>query len=300
MEKEMMILQPNAKSQKRRKAILFLILASVFWSTAGLAIKWIPWPAQVIGSFRGGVSFLALLLFFRIFYGKWPPLPGREVLPAAVCYMVLTQSFVIANKLTTSANAILLQYSAPAWVLLFSAVFLKEKIKLRDILIVAVIFGGMSLFFLDSLEVGGMAGNFVAIFSGVVMAVMLMLMKRIRHAKPIETVLWGNLIAFFVGLPFYQGVVLTPRSMLAASYLGVFQLGVAYIFYTFAITEVSTMEAILIPMIEPLLNPLWVFLGTGERPSHFALIGGAIVVSAVVYRSITETSEEAAAAEKAG
>lgn len=277
---------------KRSRAILFLVLASFFWSTGGLAIKVIPWSAQVIASFRGGVSFLTLLLFFCLRYRKLPALPNKEVLAVALCYTVLTHSFVIANKMTTSANAILLQYTAPAWVLLFSAVFLKEKIKSRDIISVLVIFGGMSLFFMDGLSPGGMKGNVIAIFSGIVMATMILLIKNIKTASPMEMIIWGNLFSFVVGLPFYKGTVFTMESIGAGMYLGVFQLGVAYFFYTLAIDSVSAIEAILIPVIEPLLNPVWVYFGTGESPSLLAIFGGCIVLVAVIYRSVAETFSE--------
>lgn len=287
----MRILQKEAKSN-RMKAMGSLVLASILWSTGGLFIKMIPWHPAAISSFRGGVSFLTLMLFWRIRNHRWPGAPSREVLWAAISYAVLTNSFVIANKLTTSANAILLQYTAPAWVLLFSKIFLKEKIKIRDVFVVFLIFFGMTLFFIDSLSVGSLAGDLLSVFSGAMMAAMILLMRNVKRGTPLETVIWGNLISFFIGMGFYRGVVFTPSSIGAGIYMGVFQLGAAYLFYTFAISKVSAMEAILIPAIEPLLNPLWVYLGTRERPSGFAVIGGSIVIAAVLLRSIAENADE--------
>lgn len=276
----------------RSRAILLLVAASIFWSTGGLAIKLIPWSAQAIAGVRGLVSGLTLLFLFHLRYHRWPSLPDKGVVAVAVCYATLTHTFVIANKLTTSANAILLQYTAPAWMLLMAAFFLKEKIKMRDVVSVAVIFAGMSMFFLDGLSPGGMTGNLIAVGSGVVMAAMVLLMKNIKTASPMEMIIWGNVFAFIVGLPFCHSLDLTVQSMVAVTYLGVFQLGLAYFFYTLAIDSVSALEAILIPVIEPLLNPIWVFVGTGERPSVASMIGGLIVVVAVVVRNVLQSRSE--------
>ncbi len=274
----------------RIKAIVFLCLAAILWSTGGLLIKWVPWHPIAIAGIRSGIASVVLLLFWCVRFQKLPPRPSKYKLLAAANYMCLVMLFVASNKLTTSANAILLQFTAPVWVILLAFWLLKEKIKPRDLVVVAVVFFGMLLFFIGDLNGGGMIGNILAVLSGVCMALMIITLKMIKDGNPLEIILWGNILTFLVAIPFYGQISWTPGSMLGIGLLGVFQLGFSYIFYTAGISKVSALEGILIPVLEPLLNPVWVLIGTGERPSQYALIGGALVISAVFYRSIMEQS----------
>lgn len=276
----------------RAKAILFLCIAAVLWSTGGLLIKWVPWHPIAIAGIRSGIAGVILLLFWVARYKSLPPRPSKFKLLAAANYVCLVMLFVASNKLTTSANAILLQFTAPAWVLLLAFWLLKEKIKPRDLAVVGVVFIGMMLFFIGDLNAGGMLGNVLAVISGVSMALMIITLKKIKDGNPLEIILWGNILTFIAGMPFYGQITLTPESMMGIGFLGVFQLGLSYIFYTAAIPKVSALEAILIPVLEPLLNPVWVLLGTGERPSSFAIMGGGLVIAAVLYRSIREQYED--------
>lgn len=274
----------------RIKAIIFLCLAAILWSTGGLLIKWVPWHPIAIAGIRSGIASVVLLLFWWVRFQKLPPRPSKFKLLAAANYVCLVMLFVASNKLTTSANAILLQFTAPVWVILLAFWLLKEKIKPRDLVVVAVVFFGMLLFFIGDLNGGGMIGNILAVLSGVCMAMMIITLKMIKDGNPLEIILWGNILTFLVAIPFYGQISWTSGSMLGIGLLGVFQLGFSYIFYTAGISKVSALEAILIPVLEPLLNPVWVLIGTGERPSQYALIGGALVISAVLYRSIKDQS----------
>ncbi len=271
----------------RKSAIVYLVITAILWSTAGLFIKWIPWNPIALAGIRSGIAALVLLLFW-IFNSKARlPRPNKAVLLGALNYALLVTLFVTANKLTTSANAILLQFTAPVWVLLIGRIFYKEKANRRDILTVLAVFAGMSLFFVGKLEIGNMIGNLLAIVSGISMAVMILNLNKLKVHKPIEITIWGNLFMFLISIPFLGGIVLEPRSVGSILFLGIFQLGLAYVFYTAGIQHVTALEGILIPVIEPLLNPVWVFIGTGEKPSTLALIGGAIVMAAVVIRNVT-------------
>jgi len=271
----------------RKSAIVYLVITAILWSTAGLFIKWIPWNPIALAGIRSGIAALVLLLFW-IFNSKARlPRPNKAVLLGALNYALLVTLFVTANKLTTSANAILLQFTAPVWVLLIGRIFYKEKANRRDILTVLAVFAGMSLFFVGKLEIGNMIGNLLAIVSGISMAVMILNLNKLKVHKPIEITIWGNLFMFLISIPFLGGIVLEPRSVGSILFLGIFQLGLAYVFYTAGIQHVTALEGILIPVIEPLLNPVWVFIGAGEKPSTLALIGGAIVMAAVVIRNVT-------------
>lgn len=278
------------KQTGRGIAILCVVIAAILWSTGGLLIKWVDWNPIAIAGIRSGISSMVMLGFWWILTKRLPKKPDKFVLLAAINYVVLVMLFVSANKLTTSANAILLQFTAPAWVMIFGAWFFKEKFHKKDVITVVVVFAGMLLFFIGDIDGGGLLGNILAIFSGISMALMIISLKKVKNHKPLEVIFWGNFFTFFVGLPFYFSLSFTGSNLVGIILLGVFQLGLSYIFFTKGIQNVSALEGILIPVIEPLLNPVWVFLGTGEKPTQFALIGGAIVIAAVVYHSVIEAT----------
>ena len=273
---------------KRGKAILYVVIASMLWSTAGLLIKWVPWHPIAIAGIRSGIASMVMLMFILVAHKKWPKKPDKSVLLASANYVILVMLFVSANKLTTSANAILLQFTSPAWLMIIGALFFKEKFVLKDIITVAVVFLGMILFFIGDIDGGGLLGNSIAIASGVSMALMILSLKKVKGYNPIEIIFWGNLITFFVSIPFYGHVSMDSKGILGILLLGVFQLGISYLFYTNGIEKITALEGILIPVVEPLLNPVWVFIGTGESPTAFALLGGAVVLSAVIYHSLHE------------
>ena len=280
------------KTNGRIFAIVCVVLASLLWSTGGLLIKMVSWHPIAISGMRSGISSLVMLIFYFSVYKRLPRRPNKYVLMGAINYMFLVMLFVSANKLTTSANAILLQFTAPAWAMVIGALFLKEKFSKKDVSTVIIVFLGMFLFFVGDLKSGSLIGNTLAVVSGISMALMIISLKRIQGRKPIEIVIWGNILTFFIAIPFYSGITLASANIIGVLLLGVFQLGLSYIFFTKGIENVSVLEGILIPVLEPLLNPFWVFLGTGEKPSVFAFIGGVIVLSAVVYHSIIEVKEE--------
>ncbi len=270
----------------RLKGIVYVAIAAVLWSTAGLAIKSVPWHPVAIAGLRSGVALVVLMVYWLFQYRSLPPLPNKRKAFGALNYVVLVLLFIGANKLTTAANAILLQFSSPIWVMIFASIFLKEKITRRDIITVAVVLMGMGLFFVGDLSFGGFLGNIFSILSGVAMAIVVVSLKGVQIGSPLEIVFWGNAFAFIVGIPFYGGVIFTTQSVLGILFLGVVQLGISYIFFSKGIIHVTALEGILIPVIEPLLNPVWVFLFVGEKPSFFALIGGMVVIGAVMMRSI--------------
>lgn len=266
----------------RKKALIYLIIASLLWSTGGLFIKLVSWNPMAIAGARSGIAALVMMLYLR----KPVKSLGKVKLLGASSYTLLVILFVTANKLTTSANAILLQFTAPIWVALFSRWFLKEKTQKSDWITIAVVMWGMILFFIGDLGSGNITGNFVAVLSGVAMAGVVIFLKLQAEDSPIEMTLIGNIFTFIIGLPFFFLSLPSWESILGLLILGVFQLGISYILYTKAIKYVSAIEAILIPIIEPLLNPIWVFWFTGEGPGSHAILGGAIVIIAIITREL--------------
>ena len=266
----------------RKKALAGLVVASILWSTGGLFIKLISWNPIAIAGGRSGIAALVMLIYLR------KPVRSFEKvkLLGAISYASTVMLFVTANKLTTSANAILLQFTAPVWVLLFSRYILKERIRRYDILAICTVLGGMTMFLVGELGSGNMLGNFLAVMSGIALAGVVVLLKLQKESSPVEMTLLGNIITFVVSIPFFRGEVPTMRNISSIIFLGVMQLGISYILYANSIRYVSSIEAILIPVIEPLLNPVWVFIFTGELPGMYALLGGTIVVASVIIREI--------------
>ena len=192
--------------------------------------------------------------------------------------------FVMANKLTTAANAIVLQFTAPIFILVLSALIFRQTFRTYDVVTVFATTVGISLFFLDKLAGGYLAGNLLAILAGLFFASMFITTSRASETSRMSGILLGHLMTAVVGIPFifiYETPV-TTVSVLGILFLGIFQLGIPYILYGLAIKHCSPLACSLISAIEPLLNPLWVFLFFHEIPGFFALIGGAIVIGSVV------------------
>lgn len=272
----------------RKKALFYLVITSVLWSIGGLFIKLVNWNPVAIAGARSGIAAVVMLLYLK------KPIKnlGKIKLLGGFSYASLVILFVTANKLTTSANAILLQFTAPVWVALFAKWFLNEKIHKFDWITIAIVMLGMTLFFVGDLNSGYIIGNFVAVLSGIAMAGVVIFLKLQNDGSPVEMTLVGNIITFIIGVPFFFLSIPTWESILGLLILGIFQLGFSYILYAISIKYVSSIEAILIPVIEPLLNPLWVFLVTGESPGSYAFFGGMIVIISIVIRSLYQQINE--------
>lgn len=270
------------EDKKRKISILFLVLTAALWSMGGLLIKLVNAHPLFIAGVRSLISAVIILLYVRRPKFTW----SFPQIAAAIAYALTVITFVFANKYTTAANAILIQYTAPIYVALFSGWLLKEKVTYLDWATIAVVFGGMILFFIDSLDTRGLLGNIFALISGIGFGFFPIFMRMQKDGSPIESVILGNIITAIIGLPFI--FISQPDSIewLYLVILGVVQLGIPYILFSFAIKYATALEACLISIIEPILNPIWVLLLIGEEPSVFAIIGGIIVISAVTFRSI--------------
>jgi drug/metabolite transporter (DMT)-like permease len=272
------------KDPARARAVSQLVLCALLWSLAGVLIKSADWPPLAVAGARGLIAgvFLAAINAKRLRF-TW----SRLQIAAAVAYAGCTILFLVATKLTTAANAILLQYTAPIWIALLGAWLLREPATRTDWAAIVAILGGMGLFFSGDLRFAGALGNFLAVLSGVFFAAMTMLLRKQKDASPLESIILGNLIAFAVGLPFMlRAPAPSPTCWLMLGLLGVVQLGLAYQLYSRAIRHVPALQVVLVTVLEPILNPTWVLLAIGERPSPRALVGGAIVLGASTLRSI--------------
>ncbi|MDP2137814.1 MAG: EamA family transporter [Candidatus Didemnitutus sp.] len=267
------------------KAVSLLVGAALCWSLGGVLLKSVDWPPFAVGGGRGLIAAIFLLLVTgRSLKFKWGVLP----IATAVAYTGCTVLFAAATKLTTAANAILLQYTAPVYVALLAAWLLKERPRRADWITMALVFIGMAIFFYDGLRLNDLAGILLAIASGISFAFMIVLLRMQKDGAPLGSIILGNFMAFFIGLPSMIGAPFPDTgSIMALLLLGIVQLGFAYLLYARAIRHVTALEGVLIPVVEPILNPLWVMLVIGEKPSPLALFGGSIVLGAVTWRAIT-------------
>lgn len=277
---------------KENKAIIEMLACATLWSIAGIFIKLIPWNSFAISGLRSLIAGLTMLVFIKI--KGYKIILNRRTLTAGLIMGLVYTCFVAANKLTTAANAIVLQFTAPLFIVIFSAIIFKKKILRRDLIAVLVAMLGISMFFLDKLEGGYLAGNFVAILTGALLGGMYMAIGESQGAERFSAILVGQTIAFLIGLPFI--ITTKPEfSALPVLYiliLGVFQLGIPYILYGKASEFCPPLACCLLGAVEPLLNPVWVFIFDGERPGIFALIGGIIVIAAVTVWCATDGKKE--------
>lgn len=267
---------------ERRKAIFYLIITAILWSTSGLFVKILDWQPVAI---LAGRSFFAAIVFL-IYLRRIPTRFGLWQLLAAAMFILTQFLFITSTKLTTAANSIFLQYTMPIYVVLLAYWFLGEKPSRTDWLAMVVIFIGLTLFFGDDLNADGFLGNLLAILSGVTGAIMMVSFRAQKDGNPAES----NLIAFLVtatfGFPFILKETWTMNSILILAFLGIFQIGVAFIFFSKGIKHIPALEANLIGTLEPVLNPIWVFLFYGESMGKFALIGGLVVLSGVILSAV--------------
>ena len=281
-----------SESGDMRRAVLAVAGAAVLWSTGGLFIKLAPMPALAVACGRSLIAGLFYLALLR------PNLRAARWTTAAA-YAACIITFVSATKLTTAANAIFLQYTGPAYVLVLSPFLLDEPFRPIDGACVVLSLAGMSLFFVGQIETGQLLGNLLAIASGVFFALAIVLLRREAKsgsgdALPSTTL--GNLIAAAVTLPWALKAAPEMLSLKGGGvllYLGIVQLGLAYFLFVRGVRRVPAAEASLISMLEPVLNPVWVLIGFGERPGPWAIAGGAIVIAAVAIRTLVPQPQRA-------
>lgn len=275
-----------------RQGLLAVLAAATLWSTGGLFIKWISLDALGVTMWRSLLAGLTMWVVARPAI-RLPWRTGRLTWAIAISYALTLVMFVAATKLTTAANAIFLQYAAPLYLLVTGALFLGERATRIDLVTVAVAFGGMGLFFVGRLETDALTGNILAALSGVALAAMFTFLRApscTPGTRP-EAMMLGNILLvvglLVVNLARGSSAPFTPdlSDLFGLTFLGVVQIGFAYLLFGFGVAHVQALEASLIGMLEPVLNPVWVFVFLGETPGWWAVLGGAIIVAAVSIRT---------------
>lgn len=268
----------------RVKCLLYLVATAILWSMSGVLIKSIDWNPLAIASSRSFVAMLTIAFLARKTI-DWS-LPNKPQWVGAICMALLSAFFVIATKLTTAANAILLQYTAPVWVALLAPLILHERTNRRDWFFILIVFAGMGLFFIDHLSTEGLLGMFFAILSGVAFAGLSISIRYVKDNQPFKLMIYGNMLMLAAGLFFWRPPWPSPTGISLILFAGVVQFGISYYLFTLASKEATSLELVLITMIEPILNPVWVFLIVGEKPGLWSMLGGAVVVLTVTSWSV--------------
>ena len=276
--------------QERRKGILLIVFAALLWSTGGIGIKGVDDPPLKVTFYRSAFAAIALLAVYgpRVLARRqWKSTPA--FLLAILSYGACLTTFVVATKWTTAANAIFLQYAGVVWVLLLSPIVIKEPMRRRDAIAITIALGGMALFFVGKFDTQGMAGNAMALLSSVFFAALILALRRENQAAGAAVTL-GNIVVALALLPFVaDDLTLTPRSLGIYLFLGIFQIALAYVLFVKGLKHVTATEGSLTGMLEPVANPVWVFLFLGERPSAYAMAGAAVVLAAIGWHTLTSS-----------
>ena len=281
-----------SSSSSKVSPLLFVIAAAVLWSTGGLFIKWTSLSGLELSFGRSLLAAITVAIFTRHEgFGL-----NKVTALASVLYAALLLLFVLATKETTAANAIFLQYTAPVYLLILEPLIYKEKFRRRDLIVVTVCVIGMSLFFVGKMRPQDVTGNLLALASGLCFACYFLLLRhsKSRSVNRASSVIYGNLLLVLVAAP--AGLRALPQMNmhdgLSVLYLGVVQIGLAYTLFTVAMARgVRSLDAGIVGYVEPVLNPIWVYLVLRERPTQWALVGGAIIVIAVVCHTLMEARQ---------
>lgn len=258
-----------------------MVICASLWSIAGLFMKFIPWHPFAIAGMRSLFAAVTVAAFILITKRRF--VITKRSLLSTVFLAATFISFSTSNKLTTAANAIVLQFTSPVFILIFELLSKKRRLNLFDLACVGATLGGIVLFVADSLDAGALLGNLVGVFSGITMAGMFVSVGSIDGDEKMSGIFFGHILTALIGVPFLfiTHAAVTTEPMVYIILLGVVQLGIPYILYGLASATCPPLAACLISAIEPLLNPVWVALFYGELPGVLSIIGGVVVIASV-------------------
>ena len=285
------------KTKARQTAMLMMAACAVLWSLGGIFIKLISWHPLLIS---GGRSLIAAAVVGL--YMAWKKIPVkvcRYSVAAGISLCLCLLFFVVANKLTTAANAIVLQYTAPIFILLVNALFFGQKLRKKEVLAVLGTMAGTVLFFLDQLSPGNLLGNLLAILAGMFLGSMFAIVGQAGGDDSVRMsgILFAHILTALLGIP--MGLPATTScsgwEILYILILGVLQLGIPYVLYALASRDCPPLACSLIGMLEPLLSPVWVLIFAHEIPGVFALLGACVIIGVVTWWCVTDEKSESAA-----
>jgi drug/metabolite transporter (DMT)-like permease len=282
-----------------------IFLCALLWSTSGLFIKLIDWHPMVIS---GGRSILAagLLLALRVFsqrrksgtgsyatsdkikFDKDTIVKTLTLAAFGLCYASAMILFVIANKLTASANAILLQYMAPVWAALLGWLVLRERLKWEYWCALVLVGAGMFFVFSSGLAKGSLLGDMLALVSGITFGANSVVLRLKKDNNPADILIFSHIICVLLSIPFFflHPPAINSVNIMSILFMGIFQIGAASALFAYGIKHIPAAQAMLTAAIEPVMNPVWVFVVIGEKPSFTVIIGGCLIITAVVFPAV--------------
>lgn len=281
-----------AQNSNKNIGIIQMVLCAVLWSIAGVFIKFIEMNPLVIAGGRSLFAAITVIVYMAVTKQRF--IVSRDTLTSGALLAAVFLCFVAANKMTTAANAIVLQYTAPVFVLIFSMVFLHKKPRIIDIVAVPLTLLGVTAFFVDSLDAGNMLGNIVAVFAGMFMGGMFVAVGHTKGEEKMSGILLGHLFCALVGLPF---LAFTENTVSAAgigflAILGIVQLGIPYILYALASMKCSDVSCVVIAAIEPVLNPILVAIINKEIPGTLSIVSGVFLIVVITAYSVIDSKIE--------
>lgn len=267
--------------KKENIAVIEMLVCATLWSIAGILIKVIPWTGFSVAAMRGLIAGITIAVYMAL--KKYRFILNKKTLITGILSAMVYTCFVCSNKMTTAANAIVLQFTSPVFIVIFTTIIYKTGIRRADLLVVLFTLAGITLTFLDKLESGYILGNFVAVGAGMFMAGMFVSVGNCEGEERFSGILLGQFFTFLIGLPsvIISKPEFTPAATAAILALGVFQLGISYILYIKSSKYCPPLACCLLGAVEPLLNPVWVMIFDGETPGVLALVGGIIVIASV-------------------
>jgi drug/metabolite transporter, DME family len=272
----------NNQINFRNKGILYTVIAALLWSTGGLFVKLLPQDAFTILFYR---SFYTCIFFIVVFQKKLLNINKYSFYSAAL-YAPLMICFVTSTKLTTAANAIFLQATGVAYVLLLEPIFLRTKLLRLDILTVIFCFIGMSFFLIDGFEFSATnPGIYIAMLSGLASAGVMLTQKKNTDEYRLSGIVMGNILVMLITLPFFlKNPLPTIQENAMFMFLGFVQLGIGFVLFVIGQRYIPAVESAMISLLEPVFNPIWVMIGYGEVPGLLPMVGGLIIVLALLMR----------------
>lgn len=287
-----------SKIPAHRKGLVLISIAAFFWSTGGLSIKVLNGlDAFQISFYRSIIAALAIIIISGV---KKQKIKYSFDLISVLCFTTFAGIlilFVAATKLTTAANAIFLQFSAPIYLVLLEPIFFKTKFDKRNIITVLVVIFGMTLFFFGKIELGNIYGNLLAILSGMCFALFTLFLKWKKQVhksdNTLSNVVLGNFLVGLICLPIiFPSFSLNFSEAMILIYLGAVQIGISYMIFNEGIKYVSATESMIIATLEAIFNPIWVFFGVGEAPSVFAIAGACVILGAILWRNLISKPQD--------
>jgi drug/metabolite transporter (DMT)-like permease len=271
----------TASDLRLRRARLCLLFAAVLWSLAGIFIKFLSLPPLTIVFYRS----LFASLFFAFFVRRSIAVPRVALLVSALAYTAAISAFVSANKLTTAANAIALQYTAPMFVFMIVHFLFGEKITGASWISLVLGMLGIAVICAGSAGQPDAAGVMIALLSGLLFSIYMVSLRFLKEFNPGTLTFLNNLVCCLILLPLVGSELsLSLKEGWIVAVMGVVQLGIPYWLFSKGLEQISVQEASLIVLIEPVLNPLWVALIVGELPSGATLVGGLCIVGSLAFR----------------